>query len=81
MPGYEAASWAGISVPAGTPTPVVNRLAQEIGRAVASTEVQEALQAMGFVARASSPEQMTQRISQDVAKWGTVIEKTGIPRQ
>ena len=80
VPGFEAASWAGISVPFNTPTPVVNRLAKEIEIAVASPEVQEALEAMGFIARSSSPEQMTQRINQDMIKWNAVIEKAGIPR-
>jgi tripartite-type tricarboxylate transporter receptor subunit TctC len=81
VPGYEATSWAGISVPARTPTPVVRRLAQEFERAVAAPEVQESLQSLGFVARASTPEQMTERIEQDMAKWSAVIDKAGIPRQ
>jgi tripartite-type tricarboxylate transporter receptor subunit TctC len=79
--GFEASSWAGISVPAQTPTAIVNRLAEEIGKAVAAPDVQKSLQAAGFVARASTPEQMTVRINQDAARWKAVIEKAGIPRQ
>ncbi|MES2944459.1 MAG: tripartite tricarboxylate transporter substrate-binding protein [Pseudomonadota bacterium] len=81
IPGFEASSWNGISVPAHTPPSVVSRLAKEIETAIASPEVQKELQAVGAVARSSSPEQMTQRMKSDMAKWKTVIEKAGIPRQ
>ncbi|XAH24197.1 tripartite tricarboxylate transporter substrate-binding protein [Xylophilus sp. GW821-FHT01B05] len=81
VPGFDASSWAGISVPAKTPTAIVDRLAKEIQRAVASPDVQESLQAMGYVASSSTPEQMTQRITQDMAKWKAVIDKAGVPKQ
>jgi tripartite-type tricarboxylate transporter receptor subunit TctC len=81
VPGFEATSWAGISVPAKTPNELVNRLAKEIDSAVASPDVQASLQSMGFLASASSPEQMTQRITLDAAKWKAVILKAGIPLQ
>lgn len=79
--GFEATSWNGISVPTGTPPAVVNRLAQEIGKAVAAPDVQKELQAAGMVAQASTPEQMTQRMRDDISKWRAVIDKAGIPRQ
>ncbi|MES2188473.1 MAG: tripartite tricarboxylate transporter substrate-binding protein [Pseudomonadota bacterium] len=79
--GFEASSWAGISVPAKTPTSIVERLSLEIQKAVAAPDVQQAMQAMGYVAGASTPEQMTQRINQDMAKWKAVIDKAGVPRQ
>lgn len=81
IPGFEASSWNGISAPAETPAPVVQRLAKEIEVALASPEVQRELQAIGIVARSSSPAQMTQRMQSDMAKWKTIIEKSGIPRQ
>ncbi len=81
IPGFEASSWNGISAPADTPAPVVQRLAKEIEAALASPEVQKELQAIGIVARSSSPAQMTQRMQADMAKWRAIIEKAGIPRQ
>jgi tripartite-type tricarboxylate transporter receptor subunit TctC len=81
VPGFEATSWNGISAPLGTPQPVIDRLAKEIQVAVASPEVQKELQALGFVAKAGTPEQMTQRMKSDIAKWGAVIEKAGIEKQ
>lgn len=81
LPGYEAASWNGIAVPVGTPPAVVARLATEVQKAVDSVEVQTALLALGFTAKASTPEQMTQRMQADIAKWRAVIDRAGIPRQ
>ena len=81
LPGYEAASWNGIAVPAGTPPAVVARLAREVEKAVASLEVQKELLAQGFTARASTPAQMAQRMQADIDKWRAVIDKAGIPRQ
>ena len=81
VPGFEATSWNGISVPVGTPQPVIDRLSKEIQAAVASADVQKELQALGFTAKASTPAEMTQRMKNDIAKWGAVIEKAGIEKQ
>jgi tripartite-type tricarboxylate transporter receptor subunit TctC len=81
VPGFESTSWNGISAPAGTPPAVIERLAKEVQAAVASPEVQRELQAVGMVAKASTPEQMSQRMRADMAKWRAVIEKAGIEKQ
>lgn len=81
LTGFEAASWNGISVPANTPPAIVSKLAKELDAAIASAEVQRELQAVGMVAQASTPEQMTRRMRNDMAKWKTVIDKAGIPKQ
>jgi len=81
LPGFEAASWNGISVPANTPPAIVSKLAKELDAAIASAEVQRELQAVGMVAQASTPEQMTRRMRNDMAKWKAVIDKAGIPKQ
>jgi len=81
VPGFDASSWAGFSVPAATPTPVVQKLSAIVQAAVASPDVQASLQGMGYVASASTPEQMTTRISDDAAKWKKVIVQAEIPLQ
>lgn len=79
--GFEIASWNGISLPAGTPRPVVDRVAQAVQAAVANPEVQRDLLALGAEARSSTPAEMTQRVHGEIAKWNGVIDKTGIERQ
>ncbi len=81
VPGFEAASWNGISAPAGTPQAVIDRLVREIQAAVTSPEVQKELQSLGMVAQAGTSAQMTERMEADIAKWSAVIDKAGIERQ
>lgn len=81
LPGFEATSWAGISVPAATPDAVVEALNKEIVRAIAAPDVQKDLQAVGYVVRSSTPQEMEQRTRSDMAKWKAVIEKAGVPKQ
>lgn len=80
-PGYEASSWNGISVPAATPAPVIERLSREFNAAVASPEVQKELIALGVRPEASTPEQMTARMQQDIDKWRATLAKVGIEPQ
>lgn len=80
VPGFEATGWLGISVPAATPTPIVERLGKELRAAVASPEVQKELKAIGMLASASTPEEMSRRMKADIAKWQAVIDKAGIER-
>lgn len=79
--GFEASSWNGLSVPARTPPEVIDCLAREVTLAIASPELQKELQALGMVGESSTPEQMTRRMKNDIAKWRGVIEKAGIPLQ
>lgn len=79
--GFEASSWNGVSAPAGTPPAVIERLAREVQAAVASPDVQRELHAIGMLARSSTPEQMSQRMQADMAKWRAVIERAGIEKQ
>ena len=81
VPGFDVASWNGIAVPAGTPAAVVDRLAREIAKAVDAPEVQKQLLAAGAAGKASTPEQMSERMRADIGKWRAVIDKAGIPRQ
>lgn len=80
LPGFEATSWNGLSVAAGTPPDVVERLAREIRRAVDSPEVQKQYLSLGYAGGGSTPEAMGARMQADISKWAAVIAKAGIPR-
>lgn len=80
LPGFEAASWNGISVPAATPPQVVQRIHSAVVKAVADPGLQRELLDLGFVAQASTPEQMAQRMQADTRKWADVIAKAHIQR-
>ena len=78
---YEVASWNGLSVPAGTPKSVVTTLNQAMKEVIPSSEIQNKSRQMGMEMRWSTPEDMTARMKADIAKWGAVIAKAGIPKR
>ena len=81
VPGFSVYSWTGLSVPARTPRPVIERLAREVAAAVAMPEVKQKLQDLGIEARASTPDETRKMMISDIAKWKAVIERAGIERQ
>jgi tripartite-type tricarboxylate transporter receptor subunit TctC len=81
FPQYVVTSWNGVAGPAGLPDEVVQILNREINRALAAPDLQEKARGLGIDARASTPQQMRDRMAADVAKWRAVIDKAGIPKQ
>ncbi len=81
LPDYVVTSWNGVAAPAGVPPDVIATLSSEIRRAVAAPDLQERSRLLGLEARASTPEEMHDRMAKDIAKWREVIEKAGIPVQ
>jgi tripartite-type tricarboxylate transporter receptor subunit TctC len=74
----EADTLQGVLVPAGTPKPIVDLLYREIAAIVALPEVKERFAALGFEPVANTPEQFSQQIRTEVAKWGKVIKAAHI---
>src|SRR5262249_39658635 len=77
-PGFEAASWHGVVVPAATPTPIVKRLYTELKRAADDPTVKERFAADGTLVIGSTPEEFTALVRSEAAKWGKVIKAAGI---
>lgn len=78
LKGFEADSWFGIMVPAGTPREIVVKFNADIQKALAYPEVKERLLAVGGFVTAGGPEQLAARVRDDVAKWGKVVRAAGI---
>jgi tripartite-type tricarboxylate transporter receptor subunit TctC len=76
--GFEADSWFGIMVPAGTPREIVTRFNAEVQKALALQDVKERLLSVGGFVVPGGPEQLAERIRADVAKWGKVVRTAGI---
>ena len=79
--GYEVASWNGISVPAATPKSAIATLTRAINDVLPLPDVQEKAKRLGMAMIPSTPEEMTARLKDDIAKWGAVIQKAGIEQR
>ena len=55
--------------------------AQAINDVISKPDVQDKAKSLGMEMRGSTPEQMTARLKDDIAKWSAVIEKAGIPKR
>ncbi len=77
-PGFEVASAYALLAPTATPRPVVQRLNQEVTKILQMPDVQARFQALGIERASSTPEEATQRLGQELAKWGKVIKESAI---
>ena len=78
LPGYEAALWYGIVVPAKTPPALIARLNAEFVQAVQQPDVRERLSAEGVQIIGSTPAQFAEHLRKESAKWGKVIRDANI---
>jgi tripartite-type tricarboxylate transporter receptor subunit TctC len=78
VPGYEALTIDAVLVPAKTPATIINRLNQEIVRALNQANAKQTLFNSGVVVVGSSPEELGNFLKSSVAKWGKVIKDAGI---
>jgi tripartite-type tricarboxylate transporter receptor subunit TctC len=78
IPGFEVVSWQAIFVPAKTPAPVVSRLNTEIGRILATPDMQERLTKLGMLSQPMTPEQIQGFQKAEIAKWGDVVKAAHI---
>ena len=79
--GYDVVSWNALFAPAGTPPEVVKVLNDALREILADADVKTRLIELGIEARASTPEEIAERLKADIAKWGKVIDKAGIQKQ
>lgn len=76
-PGFAAESWFGLSAPAGTPAPVIERLSQATVRALAAPQLRDKLQAVGFVVVGNDPKAFDAFVAAEIDKWGKAAKASG----
>jgi tripartite-type tricarboxylate transporter receptor subunit TctC len=74
-------SWIGFFVGARTPQPIIDRLRQEVARALATPEIAERLQRDGGELLRMSPAESEAFLQAEVKKWRELIPKAGVQAQ
>ena len=77
-PGFEAATWAGIFVPARTPREVVTRLETELRKVIANPDYQTRVRELGYEPGGTPQAQFAAQVKADHARWGGLIRKAGV---
>jgi tripartite-type tricarboxylate transporter receptor subunit TctC len=77
VPGFDASVWLALLAPAGTPKEIVTKLNLEIAKLLNSDDAKKALYDAGVEPAGSTPEAMTDYLTQELARWGKVVKDTG----
>lgn len=78
FPGFSAALWLGVFVPAATSPALVMRLNREFSQAAAANHVQAQLSENGFEVRRGDPAMLARKLSEESGRWGRVIRDAGV---
>ncbi|MGB9367067.1 MAG: tripartite tricarboxylate transporter substrate binding protein [Xanthobacteraceae bacterium] len=77
LPGYEAVLHYGIVAPAGTPRPIVEKLAAAMKAAMAESDVRERITADGAEVMAMTPAEYAADIDAEETKWSAIVKLSG----
>jgi len=78
---FEARSWNAIFAPKGTPPAVIATLNAALRQVLEMPDLKKRALDLGIEAKASSPEEILDRLKADIDKWADVIERAGIAKQ
>lgn len=77
LKGFDAGSWFGLLAPAGTPVEIVNRIQQEVARALVLPAVREKLLVQGAIPGGSTPAEFAKFVGDETKKWASVVKASG----
>jgi tripartite-type tricarboxylate transporter receptor subunit TctC len=75
---FASGTWAGIIAPAGTPKEIVERVSAAVAKILRDPAMREQLAKFGYEPVGNTPEEYTQFIRDEVAKWAKVIKDANI---
>lgn len=78
MAGFDVTAWFGLFVPAKTPAPIVQRLAEETRKAMQAADARARLIDLGAEPLGSTPEEFARYVNDEYAKWGKLIAEAKI---
>ena len=81
LDGYEVSATYGLLAPAGTPKAIVDKLNGEVKAILQQPDVMARLAEQGVVPNYTTPEQTSEHIRNEVAKWAKVIKAANVKAQ
>lgn len=80
FPGFSTLTWNGIAVAAGTPAPIVKKLANALTIACDDAEFNNKLISLGVDRLCSNPNRSAEILKTDFVKWGEAMKDAGLAR-
>lgn len=81
FPKFKTITWNGLMAPTGTPKDIIDKVAQEIARAVKDPKFAGRLAGFGTDPLGNSPEEFARMIAADVALWAEAVNIAGVKQQ
>jgi tripartite-type tricarboxylate transporter receptor subunit TctC len=81
MPGFEVNSWYGLCAPAGTPTPILDKVHADLTTVLRTSDIQQRFNDMVLQVAPMSRDEFAKFIRTEAARWARVIKAAGIPQQ
>ena len=78
LPGYEAAAWYGVLLPAHTPAQIVTTLNQEIVKVLKMKDVRDKLASDGADVIGSTADEFATYMKKDIDRWAKIIPALGL---
>jgi tripartite-type tricarboxylate transporter receptor subunit TctC len=78
VPGFDCAVWFGMVAPAGTPRPIIDKLAAAANAALKVEEVHNKFKAGDFEPLGGDPDTFAKQIVSDTAKWMDAAKAAGL---
>ena len=79
VPGFDAAGWGMVIVPAATPKEIVTRLHVELKSIIGSPEIQEQILKLGMLPTVNSSREEPQPfINSEIGRWGKIVRQVGL---
>jgi tripartite-type tricarboxylate transporter receptor subunit TctC len=77
MKDFVVTSWSGLMAPAATPPAIVQRIASEVDKILASPEVKKALTDRGYATMGGGPQAFEKYLDADIAFWAKLVRQSG----
>src|SRR5258708_38286029 len=81
VPDFDVRSWLSLATTRGVPRPIIDRLNQEVRKALASAPVKARLAGMGNQVTPDSPDEMQAFMVSEAARWTKVIRDAKVEQQ
>jgi tripartite-type tricarboxylate transporter receptor subunit TctC len=78
FPGFAANAWHGLFAPAGTPQPVVDKLAAATAAAVKDPDIAAQLEQNDIIPVGSTPAQFRAFVDEETERWAAIVNKLGL---
>jgi tripartite-type tricarboxylate transporter receptor subunit TctC len=78
FPPMKVKSWNGLLGPAGMPKDIVDKLSRAVQAATAREDVRTQLEAIGFVATGSTPEELGSMMKEQLDVWKGAVQQAGL---